>query len=70
MESHYKLFLCGGGKEGAPWVPMCMYLCVCVLVAQLCPALSNLVDCRSLSMGFSRQEYKEWVAIPFSRGSS
>ena len=23
-----------------------------------------------LSMGFSRQEYLEWVAIPFSRGSS
>ena len=23
-----------------------------------------------LSMGFSRQEYQEWVAIPFSRESS
>ena len=31
MESHYKLFLCGGGKEGSPWVPLCECVCVCVL---------------------------------------
>ena len=46
---------------------------VCVLVAQSCPSLCNPMDC-SLP-GFSVLEIfqariLEWIAIPFSRGSS
>ena len=44
-----------------------------VWVIQSCPALwcKKLYPARLLCpWGFSRQEYWEWVAIPFSRGSS
>ena len=44
--------------------PVCVRVCVCVLVAQLRPALSNLVDCSPLSMGFSRQEYRSGLPFP------
>ena len=48
-------------------------VCVCVLVNQLCLTLCNYMNCSSL--GFSVHEVLqarilEWVAIPFSRGSS
>ena len=32
-------------------------------VTQSCPALCDLMDCSSPSMGFSRQEY--WSGVPF-----
>ena len=38
-------------------------------VAQLCPTVCNPVDYIQ-SMQFSRPEYLDWVALPFSRGSS
>ena len=44
-----------------------------VLVAQLCPPLCNLMDCSlpgSSVHGFLQARRLEWVAIPFSRGSS
>ena len=49
------------------------YLCVCVLVAQSCPALCNPMDCSppgSSIHGILQARILEWVAIPFSRGSS
>ena len=39
-------------------------------VAQLCPTLCNPMEGDFPSMGFSRQELLEWVAISFSRESS
>ena len=45
---------------------------MCVLVAQSCPTLCDLMDYSHqapLFMELSRQEYR-WVAIPFSRRSS
>ena len=43
------------------------------LVTKSCPTLATpcTVACQApLSVGFSRQEYLEWVANSFSRGSS
>ena len=48
-------------------------LCVCVLVAQLCLTLCDPVDCIPLGSSdyeISQARMLEWVAIPFSRGSS
>ena len=47
--------------------------CVCVLVAQLCLTLRDPVDCSlpgSSVHGILQARILEWVAIPFSRGSS
>ena len=47
--------------------------CVCVLIAQSCPALCDPMDYSpsgSLSMGILQARILVWVAIPFSRGSS
>ena len=47
-------------------IPSCVYLCICVLIDQLCLTLCNpwAVACQaSLSMGFSGQEY--WSGLPF-----
>ena len=47
-------------------------ICVC-LVAQSCPTLSNPIDCNppgSSVHGILQARILEWVAIPFSRGSS
>ena len=47
-------------------------VCVCA-VTQLCLALCNPIDCRSqapLWMGILQAGILEWVAMPFSRGSS
>ena len=44
-----------------------------VLVAQACPTLCNSMDCRppgSSVHGILQERILEWVAIPFSRGSS
>ena len=40
------------------------FVCVCVLVAQLCPTPCDPMVCQApLSMGFSRQEH--WSGLPF-----
>ena len=44
-----------------------------VLVAQLCLTLSDLMDCSppgSSTHGILQARILDWVAIPFSRGSS
>ena len=46
---------------------------LCALVAQLCPTLSDPVDCSppgSSVCGILQARVPEWVAISFSRGSS
>ena len=48
-------------------------MCVCVLVTQLCPTLCDPMDCSppgSSVHGILQARILEWVAIPFSRGSS
>ena len=48
-------------------------VCVCVLVAQLCPTLCNPMDCSlpgSSVHGIPQARIPEWVAISYSRGSS
>ena len=44
-----------------------------VLVTQLCPTLCDSMDCSPLGIsvhGILQAKIPEWVAIPFSRGSS
>ena len=54
----------------------CPYSCVLlwtVLVAQLCPAVCNLMDCSppvSSVHGILQERTLEWIAIPFPRGTS
>ena len=46
---------------------------LCVLVTQSCPALCDARDCKppgSCIHGLLQARIMEWVAIPFSRGSS
>ena len=48
-------------------------VCVCVLVIQLCPTLCDPMDCSppgSSVHRISQARILEWVAIPFSKGSS
>ena len=50
-------------------------MCVCVLcsVAQSSPTLCNPIDCSlpgSSAHGILQARILEWVAMPFSRGSS
>ena len=48
-----------------------MYICMCVLVAQLGPPLCELMDCSptgSSVHGILQARILEWIAIPFSRG--
>ena len=50
-----------------------MCVCVCVCVAQLCPTLYDPMDCSlpgSFVHGILQARILEWVAIPFSGGSS
>ena len=50
-----------------------LFVHVCVLVAQLCPTLCNPTNCTppgSSVHGILQARILEWVAIPFSRGSS
>ena len=41
-----------------------------VLVAQLCPTLCDSMNCSFSVHGILQAKILEWVAIPFSRGSS
>ena len=48
-------------------------VCVCVCVAQLCPTVCNPMDCSlpgSSVHGILQARILEWIAVPFSRGSS
>ena len=50
-----------------------VYVCVYDLVAQSCPTLYNIMDCRppgSCVHGILQVRILQWVAISFSRGSS
>ena len=50
-----------------------IYMKVKVLVTQLCPTLCDPLDCSpsvSSVHGILQAKILEWVAIPFSRGSS
>ena len=71
------------GREKCPSGPSSSLfptaLCVCesknvkLIVAQLCPTLCNAVNCSpptSPVHGILQPRMLEWVAIPFSRGSS
>ena len=54
--------------ETEAWIMVCE-----VLVAQLCPTLCDPMDCSppgSSIHGILQARILEWVAIPFSRGSS
>ena len=56
-------------------VCVCVYVCVCVcvLVAQSCVTLCDPMGCSptgSSVHGILQVRIVEWVAIPFSRGSS
>ena len=60
-------------KPGDEDMCVCVCVCVCVLVAQSCLTLCNSMNCTP--PGFSVQgilqaRILEWIAIPFSRGSS
>ena len=49
------------------------HMCVCVLVTQLCLTLCNLTNCSPPGFsvpGILQARILEWIAIPFSRGSS
>ena len=66
------------GVSRALWVDVkvnvCVYMCVLgesplkVKVAQSCPNLSDPVD--QIAHGILQARILEWVAFPFSRGSS
>ena len=50
-----------------------LILILCVFVAQFCPTLCDTVECSppgSSVHGILQARILEWVAIPFSRGSS
>ena len=52
---------------------VCVCVCVCVCVSQLCPTLSNPMDCSppgSSVHGILQARVLECVAMPFSSGSS
>ena len=56
-----------------PWATTALNPKGKVLVAQLCPTLCDPVDCSPLGssvLGMLQARVPEWVAIPFSRGSS
>ena len=54
-------------KEKSNW--HLLTLCMCMLVIQLCPTLCDPMDC-SCVHGILQARILEWVAVPFSRGSS
>ena len=52
---------------------MCVYVCMCVKVAQSCLTLCDPRDCSlpgSSVHGILQARIQEWVAVPFSQGSS
>ena len=63
----------GTGRASSPHLLTPLGLCVCVLVTQSCPTLSDPRDCSlpgSSVHGILQARTLEWVAIPFSKGSS
>ena len=71
----WKVFLWEQNKKQMSFVAQQVNIISCMhaKLLQLCPTLCDPMDCSlsgSLSMGFSRQEYWKWVAMPASRGSS
>ena len=64
--------------RGAPELEVCSQTslaslfshCCCCLVAQWHPTLCDPMDCSPPGSSFSQARILEWVAIPFSRGSS
>ena len=50
--------------------PTCVCMLSCFGCVQLIETLWAIAHWAPLSMGLSRQEYTEWVAMPSSRGSS
>ena len=65
---------CGAGNwYSAEYMTLCVCVCVCVLVTHLRPALCSPMDCSSPGSsihGITQARILEWVATPFSRGSS
>ena len=64
--SHLRL-----GPHWWPYYNLCV--CVCVLVTQLCPTLCDPTNCSPPVFsvhGILQARIFEWIAIPFSRGSS
>ena len=63
-------------RETPPYISskyVCACLCMCVLVAQSCLTLCDPMDCSPPDFsvhGILQARILEWVAIPFSRGSS
>ena len=59
-------------QKSQTWLA-CVCVCVCVLVPQSCPTLWDPMDCylpgTSVS-GALQARILEWVALPFSKGSS
>ena len=52
---------------------VCVCVCVCVKVTQLCLTPCDAMDCSSPGSsvhGILQARIQEWIAIPFSRGSS
>ena len=59
--------------ETSLYITITIIICVFVLVSQLCPTLCDPMDCSpqcSAVHGILQATILEWVAIPFSRGSS
>ena len=59
--------------EGSRCLSLGLSSSTCVLVAQLCLTLCDPVDCSppgSSVHGIFQARILEWVAVPFSRGSS
>ena len=63
-------------QYGSPWATVKVSACLCslrVLVTQSCPTLCDPMDCSppgSSILGILQARILEWIAIPFSRGSS
>ena len=55
------------------YICISVYIHMCVLFAQLCSTLCDSMDCSSPGSfvhGILQARILEWIAIPFSRGSS
>ena len=61
------------GKTRSSVLSLFLCVCVCVLIVQSCPTPYNPRDCSpsgSSVYGILQERILEWVAIPFSQGSS
>ena len=64
---------CRGNLRSESSLHLCVCVCMCVLVAQSYPTLYDPMDCSPPGFsvhGLLQARILEWVAIPFSRGSS